>query len=145
MNKLINRSTIFPLSLVLLTFGVYLTIELYWRVVCVGGGCSYDLMDKILDPIYYTSLSLLTFFTLFLFLPSSYFKQWLIWIFSWGIVASFAIVYNSLHSLEGLFGPFPIFAREIIIMLTVIFWIITILFCAVLWWRGRRETDSKPS
>lgn len=141
MNKLINKSTFFRLSLVLLTFGVYLAIELYWRTVCVGGGCNYDLMDKILDPIYYASLSLLTFFTFFLFLPVRYFKQWLIWIFSWGIIVAFAVVYNSLHSLEGLFGPFPIFAREIIIMLTAAFWIITILFCVVLWWRGRNHSQ----
>jgi len=135
MKKLLNRNLLIRLYLILFIFIIFLLVGFYWQINCVDGGCSYYLMDKILDPLYYASLSLLTFFIFFLFLPFHYFKQWLNWIFSWGIIASFAIVYANLHG-EG--SPLPIFARETIIILTVIFWIITLLFCIFLWWRGRR-------
>lgn len=137
MKILLNRNLLIRLYLILFIFIIFSLVGFYWQINCVGGGCSYYLMDKILDPLYYASLSLLTFFIFFLFLPFHYLKQWLNWIFSWGIIVSFAIVYANLHG-EG--STLPIFARETIIILTVIFWIITLLFCIFLWWRGRRPS-----
>ncbi len=119
------------------------SVHYYWKIVCIGGGCSYALMDRVLDPIFYASLSLLTFFTFFLFLPYRYFRQWLFWVFSWGIVVAFLGVQANLDRPGS--GPFPIFAREIIILQTVFFWIVTLVFCAVLWWRERRSPQNTLS
>jgi hypothetical protein len=135
MKKLLNKHFLIHLLLTLLLFFVSVYVKYYWQNICIGGGCSYNLMDKILDPLYYASLSLLTFFTFFLFLPFDYFKQWLKWIFSWGIVVSFALVQATI--VDGN-GSIPLFAREVIIMLAVSFWGITLLFCGFLWWRRRR-------
>ncbi len=139
MNKLI-KNKFFILGTIISLLGLlFLFASTQWNYCIETRLCGSNAVQYYYRPFYYASLSLMTFFSFFLFLPFRYFKHWLIWVFSWGIVASFAVVYDNLHNLEGLFGPFPIFAREIIIMLTVIFWIITILFCAVLWWRGRNR------
>ena len=118
-------------------------IHYYWQTVCIGGGCSYALMDRVLDPVFYASISLLTFFTFFLFLPFWYFKKWLIWIFSWGIIIAFIGVQANLDRPGS--GPFPIFTREIIILQTIFFWILTLIFCAILWWRERKQRSTSKS
>jgi len=135
MKKLLNRDRLYRGLPIFFLVIVFFWTSYYWENVCVGGGCSYELMDSVLDPLYYASLSLLTFFTFFLFLPFRYFKQWLIWVFSWGIVVSYILVQSNIQGS----GPLPIFAREVIIILSGFFWLITLLFCAFLWWWGREK------
>lgn len=94
-------------------------------------------MDKVLDPLYYASLALLTFFTFFLFLPFHYFKKWLAWIFSWGIVVATAGVIAHLNRPGS--GPLPIFVQHIIFLQTLFFWVLTLVLCVVVWFRGRRK------
>lgn len=116
------------LTLVFLTSSLFGVTSLYWSNVCVKGGCSYELVDTFLYPLYYSSLALLVFFGFFLLLPAHYFINWLKKIFSWAFPISVLIV---MSNVSGGGGPFPIFAREVIIMLSVFFGAVTLLY--VLW------------
>ncbi len=123
------------LILVFLTSTLFGTISFYWSNVCVKGGCTYELVDTFLYPLYYGSLSLLVFFGFFLLLPAHYFTNWLKKIFSWAFPISVLIV---MANVSGGGGPFPIFAREVITMLSVFFGVVTLLY--VLWhWHTRKN------
>lgn len=91
-------------------------------------------MDSFLYPLYYGTLALSGFFGVFVFLPSHYFTAWLKWIFSWAFPISILIVMANVSRDSGLF---PIFAREVIIMLSVFFGVITALFIVWHWYRHR--------
>lgn len=103
----------------------------YWQFCIDGGSCQYKLVDHWLRPLYYASLSLLGFTIFFLFLPMRYFWRWLIFIFSWGFPLSTVLVIERLGPLT---GPLPIFARETIIILSVLFGILTLIFCGAMFW-----------
>ncbi len=113
----------------------FLIVNWYWLNVCTQGGCSYRLMDTFLYPLYYGTLALSGFFAVFVFLPSHYFSAWLKWIFSWAFPISVLIVMANVSRDSGLF---PIFAREVIIILSVIFGIITTLFIVWHFYRNRK-------
>lgn len=123
-----------PTSLILLA----IAIKYYWSSVCLSGGCSYDLMDKILDPVYYGAISLSIFFTFFLFLPARYLTSWLKYVFSWLFPVGVLVVVSNLSSGGGVF---PIFARETIIMYSIFAAVVTLVFVGFKFYRERRQIN----
>jgi hypothetical protein len=124
------------LSITTLVLVIFFT-DYYWKTVCYKGGCNYYLIDSILEPLFYGALSLLTFALFFLPLPPRYLKYWLIGIFSWGLPLSYILVKNKLFGT----GPFPIDEREVIILLTGVFWLVTLIFIGAVWWLGRKKNS----
>ena len=138
-----SKLTIFIPTLLFL-LGICVFTFHMWNMCIETGTCSSGVVHYYYRPLFYASVSLLTFFTLFLFLPFRYFKKWLIWIFSWGIIVSFIGVLSHLDSPS--VGPASPFAtREIIILQTIFFWILTLIFCAILWWRERKQRSTSKS
>ena len=129
----INKLKIIPLITLLL---IAVLFRLYWDYKCMGGGCSYILMDTVLDPIYYASISLSIFFTVFLLLPTRYLVSWLKYCFSWLFPIGALIVASNI-STGG--GVFPIFARETIIMYSIFAGIVTLLFIAYKFYSERKS------
>jgi hypothetical protein len=118
----------------LVAVSIYLLIHIFWQNVCSKGGCTYELMDTYLYPLYYGSLALTGFFAAFLFLPAHYFTAWFKWIFSWAFPISVLIVMSNVSTGGGLF---PIFAREVIILLSYFWGGVSLLFVAWHWWSYR--------
>ncbi len=130
-----NHFSKINLLLIILMLGTFVSIHFYWRLVCSVGKCSYELMDTFLFPFYYGSLSLAAFFGFFLFLPAHYFASWFKWMFSWAFPISVLIVMSNVTNGGNLF---PIFAREVIIILSVFWGLVTILFVGWRWWKTRK-------
>lgn len=134
--KTLLRNKFFILgSIILLFIGLFIFASAQWNYCIETRLCTYNAVDSYYRPFYYASLSLLTFFVFFLFLPFRYFKQWLIWIFSWGIILSYSLVKHNLQPGGSMFEP-P--ANRLVVILAIIFWIITILFCLILWSKERK-------
>ena len=129
--------TLFPISLFLL--GVYIFSFYMWNMCIDTGTCPSGMVQNYYRPVYYASLSLFSFSLFFIFLPYRYFKKWLVWIFLWGFPLAFIGVLSHLDSPSGNLA-FPFATREIIILQTIFFWILTLIFCAVLWWRERTHS-----
>ncbi len=114
---------------------IFFSASFFWSYCISNSACVYDIIRTTLRPVYYGSLSLLVFFGFFLLLPAHYFTNWLKKIFSWAFPISVLIV---MANVSGGGGPFPIFAREVIIMLSVFFGVVTLLY--VLWhWHTRKN------
>lgn len=107
---------------------VFLGINYYWKTVCLDGGCSYNLMDKVLDPIYYGAISLATFFSFFLLLPVRYLISWLKYFFSWLFPVGVLLVVSNLSS-SG--GSLPIFAKETIMIYSIFAAAVTLIFIGI--------------
>jgi hypothetical protein len=107
-------------------------LSMFWDFCLKNTDCTYQTVQNLIRPLYYGSLALSAFFALFIFLPVHYFQSWLKWLFSWAFPLSVLIVMANVSS-GG--GPFPIFAREIIIMLSIFFGILTVLFIGIRWYR----------
>jgi hypothetical protein len=101
--------------------------------------CWSDEINLVFRPLFYSSLSLLSFALFFFFLPYRYLKYWLIGVASWGMPLSFILIRNKIFGT----GPFPIDERGVIIILTTLFWGITILFCVIVWWLQWRGEGKK--
>lgn len=113
---------------------VYVYSYLGWESCSVTPSCSADNVYGYYIPLYYSALSFLTFFIFFLFLPFRYFKKWVVWVLPIISLIYYMLVKNNLNPGGGMFEP-PI--HFLIYGLTIIFWIITILFCVFIWWQGR--------
>lgn len=136
MKKLVkNKFIVLGVSISFLA-ALFLFASTQWSYCIETRMCGFNDVNFYYRPFYYASLSLLTFFIFFLFLPFRYFKHWLIWVFSWGLITSYLLVRHNLQPGGGMFEP-P--ANRLIVILAIAFWIITILFCVVLWWRGRKS------
>jgi len=137
MKKLINNKFFIIGSIISLLGILFFFSSTQWNYCIETRLCGFNAIEYYYRPFYYASLSLMTFFIFFLFLSSRYFKQWLIWIFSWGFITCYILVTVNLQPGGGIFEPS---ADRLIVMQAVIFWIITLLFCIFLWWRGQRPS-----
>ncbi len=70
-------------------------IWVYWDYVCGGYTCSYDLTEKALRPLLWSSIPLTIIFATLLFFPTKLFKQWLLYIASWSILVSLLMILNT--------------------------------------------------
>ncbi|MFM2424347.1 MAG: hypothetical protein RLZZ70_738 [Candidatus Parcubacteria bacterium] len=126
---------------IIVLIGSFLTLVImnFWWMYCIDSqACSYDLIRVWLRPLYYGSLALTGFFAAFLILPSHYFKAWFRWIFSWAFPISVLIVMSNVSTGGGLF---PIFAREVIILLSYFWGGISLLFVVWQWWSCRTRKN----
>lgn len=130
-----KKVKIYNVAIVVVALLLHFVCYLYWQQCISVSDCSYRSVNSFLRPLYYGTLSLSGFFAVFLFLPAHYFSAWLKWIFSWAFPISVLIVMSNVSKDSGLF---PIFAREVIIILSVIFGTLTTLFIGWHWYRSRR-------
>jgi len=135
MKKHFNNKLTIVVLLMLQTL-VFVSSYLIWNFCLDGGDCKHRIVNSILRPLYYSSLALIGYFTFFIFLPSRYFWLWLTWIFSWGFPVSVLIV---LQNIDSGGGVFPIYAREVIILLSAFFAVVTGIFLAIVYWRSHKK------
>lgn len=99
----------------------------FWKQ-CIEAGCRPGLVGDFLRPLFYSSISLAGFFGYFIFLPTHYFTAWLKKVFSWAFPISLLILLQEIYSTGGMF---PIYEREVIILLSIFFGAVTLLFTLV--------------
>ncbi len=131
-----NKRTNF--ILLICTLLTLIIMNFWWKNCIDTQSCASDLVRVSLRPLYYGSLSLSGFFAVFLILPAHYFKAWFKWIFSWAFPISVLIVMSNITNGGGLF---PIFAREVIILLSYFWGGVTLLFIAWRWWLYRTRKN----
>ncbi len=136
MKKLRDNKFITLGAIIALLIGTFVYSYVGWENCSLNNLCNSNTFYSFYVPLYYGTLMLLTFFTFFLFLPFHYFKKWILYIFPLGFLISCVAVQDNLRPGGGMFEP-PI--HFLIYGLTIIFWIITLIFCAVLWWKGRTK------
>lgn len=130
-----KKTKIYNLSFTLSFFVLFIGMGIWWDQCIQTGDCAYDIVRVWLRPIYYSSLSLSLFFAFFLFLPAHYFTAWLKWIFSFAFPISALIVMSNISQGGGLF---PIFAREVIILLSIFWGVVTLLFVGFRYFKLRK-------
>jgi hypothetical protein len=115
----------------IIVVGVFLigavSVNYFWGR-CIEYGCRSGVVGDFLRPLFYSSLSLAGFFGFFILLPAHYFTSWLKKIFSWAFPVSVLILLQEMSSTGGLF---PIYEREVIILLSGFFGVVTLFFVMV--------------
>jgi hypothetical protein len=109
----------------------------YSKLICQKYGCELGFGKNILFPLEAAGFILSVFLLGLLFLPSHYFRSWLMWICSWAVPIMFVFVL-------GATGRGLDFSRsEMIEFLTPPFAIITVLFITGRFLWLRRKNRSK--
>ena len=81
-----------PIFILLVSSIFTVSIAKYLAVQCTDINCVYLFSNGIYQPIVNFVTPLVLIFTSFIFLPTHYFKKWLIWIASWALPISFLLI-----------------------------------------------------
>ncbi len=135
MGKIKNAK--FQITGLVISIGLYLWSQYEWSK-CPEIDCPESFIDHWLHPVESGSLFLIGFFTLFLILPSHYFKKWLKYIFSWGFPLSVYLTYITTGS-----NSIPAYDKvDVAQFWGMFFAVVTVIFIVVLKyldWRQRRK------
>jgi hypothetical protein len=103
--------------------------KMYWKYMCIQGGCTYYLNEAFFQPSYWGSIALAIIIGSFIFYQSKLFKHWLIQVASWAIPlwVFFTMDQNPLE--HGFLG---IGRSEIVWLVGVLFFILTSVYI-ILW------------
>lgn len=88
MNKYKKQNAVLFIAGILM----FLLTKTYWSYVCEVKGCSFSLLEGVMEPLIPFSLMLISVSGLLLTLPSDYFKGWLFKIASWFFPLALVIV-----------------------------------------------------
>ena len=128
MNKY-KRVNVILLSVAIL---VYLASQLYWQGICMGGNCTSTFLEALRSLLQGSIYIALMSFIL-IFFDSSYFKNWLFKIFSWGLPLSILLVLGIDSQVSSILSPSRGQAAQ---FLGAVFTLITVLF---IWYCYLRE------
>jgi uncharacterized membrane protein len=102
-------------------------------------------MAGFIDPLNAAGKSLLLTLTLFLFLPSHYFRRWLWYIASWSIPASIIVVLNeSVYAMNIMSGRTFLAkaSMDILFAVSVVFVVATFIYYRVQSLRKKQQTSN---
>jgi hypothetical protein len=112
--------------LLIIAIGFYVWVYTMWQT-CPVEDCSHRLIDNFLRTVGPGSLYLISYFTIFLFLPSRYFNKWFKYIFVWAFPLSVYLVYITTGS-----SSIPAYGKEDIVKFWGIFYaVVTVLFILI--------------
>ena len=126
----------YALVLLVLAMLIYLSINFYWQLNCVEGGCSRESKHMFISALFDFAKYLAIVIIPFLFLPRHYFTGWLLWCCSWTTVLMLWAMSTVRYPSSGI----PSFSRsdfaDIWFKLIVL---VTIIFIVVRFWLDRRN------
>ena len=139
MQNIKNYFSLFRLlNVLLLALGItfYLTLTFFWSDICVAYQCSSYTMSGYLAPLREAGLVLAAVVSIFLFLPTLYFRKWLIWIGLPLAIYSFVAVVAIDPNSSNMFNS----TREDVVKNFLNRWlVVTFVFIAIYWYRTRNK------
>lgn len=91
---------------------VWLLINNYYSLsICLDNNCSFEFRNGFLNPVQVGALFLLPTLSLFLVLPSHYFRRWLLYVASWALPISLYLVVSESVYTTALFSGRTFFAE----------------------------------
>lgn len=91
------------LVLLLITIFIFFRFK-YEKVQCDGVDCLYNMVYGVYNPVIVSIPIFIVIITLFLFLPSHYFRRWLWYVASWALPLLFYFVMSESVYNSGLFS-----------------------------------------
>lgn len=120
------KNKLFVLLGLIISASLYLWVEIQWSK-CPEIDCSEQFIDHWLRTIKMGSLFLGVFFISFLFIPKSYFKKWLKYIFSWGFPLAVYLTYITTGS-----SSIPAYGKvDVVRFWGIFFAVVTVIFILV--------------
>lgn len=107
----------------------------YYKAVCSTGVCTSSTMNNLLRPIELGSKFLVALFLFLIFLPESFFKVWVRYIFSWGFPLAVYMTYITTGS-----SSIPAYGKvDVVRFWGMFFGVVTLVFIAVYYLKNRKS------
>lgn len=133
--KYFNKPRFVVLAMCFIGFSTYAVLHYFWADICVSYECSSYVMSGFLAPLREAGLVLTAVTLPFLFLPTHYFKTWLLWIFLPATAFTLLALANLDPNSSNMFRT----TREVAMANFMYWWLpLTLLFVAVHYHRTRQ-------
>jgi len=131
-----DRYRVLNVFLLLLGVVIYVSADWYWSNVCAVKGCPTGFIGAYLAPLREAGLVIAAVTFPFLFLPTTYFRTWIIWLGVPIALYSLFVVLNIDPNGSKMFNA----TRHEVVNDMLYRWpTVTLIFIAWYWWRQQKQ------